>query len=97
MKTIIWCSTVVLVCLLAAVAAAAEEEEEVNCSSLEMTVCTATLIARRQALTPECCDKLMEQRPCMCSYKRDPNLRQYFGSSLTRKLTDACGVRMPDC
>ncbi|KAG6720417.1 hypothetical protein I3842_03G060000 [Carya illinoinensis] len=68
----------------------------VTCSPIEMNACIPAITAS----TPPsslCCRKVREQRPCLCGYLKDPNLRQYINSPNARKVASTCGVPFPSC
>ncbi|KAF2313815.1 hypothetical protein GH714_013611 [Hevea brasiliensis] len=44
-----------------------------------------------------CCRKVREQRPCLCGYLKDPNLKHFLSSVGDRKVARACGVPYPTC
>ncbi|KAK7853846.1 non-specific lipid-transfer protein 2 [Quercus suber] len=44
-----------------------------------------------------CCHNVREQRPCLCEYLKDPNLKQYINSPNARKVASTCGVSFPNC
>ncbi|KAL3735593.1 hypothetical protein ACJRO7_024678 [Eucalyptus globulus] len=44
-----------------------------------------------------CCSKMREQRPCLCGYIRNPNLRKYLTSADGKRVMRVCGVPYPTC
>ncbi|XP_010550264.1 PREDICTED: non-specific lipid-transfer protein 2-like [Tarenaya hassleriana] len=71
----------------------------VNCNPMELSPCVEamTLAAAGEATVPPvmCCRKLREQRPCMCGFINDPNLRQFIGSPVAMAVAASCGRPHP--
>ncbi|PIM99915.1 hypothetical protein CDL12_27585 [Handroanthus impetiginosus] len=88
----VWCLVAAVVVLLVEARIAAA----VNCSPLELSPCVGA-VTGSQPPSGACCNKLREQRPCLCGYLRDPNLRQYVNSPGARRVASACGVPTPTC
>ncbi|KAL3525485.1 hypothetical protein ACH5RR_013857 [Cinchona calisaya] len=70
--------------------------EAVTCTPTELSQCVGAIISGQRP-SSECCRKLREQRPCLCGYLKDPNLRQYINSPNARKVASICGVPTPKC
>ena len=68
----------------------------VTCSPLELSSCISAITSSAPP-SSTCCTKLREQRPCLCGYLKDPNLRQYVNSPGARKVASTCGVPFPSC
>ncbi|KAJ4902318.1 Bifunctional inhibitor/lipid-transfer protein/seed storage 2S albumin superfamily protein [Raphanus sativus] len=45
----------------------------------------------------ECCNKLVEQKPCLCGYIQNPAYSMYVTSPNARKVLDFCKVPFPSC
>ncbi|XP_073309992.1 non-specific lipid-transfer protein 2-like [Primulina huaijiensis] len=93
-------SSVALQCLLVAVVLLGEAvhgTSAVTCSPLELSPCIGAIIGSSQSPSAECCRKLREQKPCLCGYLKNPNLRSYVGSPNAKKVAAACGVPTPTC
>ncbi|KAL1207027.1 Non-specific lipid-transfer protein 2 [Cardamine amara subsp. amara] len=45
----------------------------------------------------ECCDKMNEQKPCLCGYIKNPALSTYVSSPNALKVLEACKVPIPKC
>ncbi|KAM6567237.1 hypothetical protein CsatA_026365 [Cannabis sativa] len=91
----------VTVCAVAMVAAAvllseAPSAEAVTCSPLQMSSCLSAITGGSPP-SSQCCAKLKEQKPCLCGYLKDPNLRQYVNSPNARNVAAKCGVSLPKC
>ncbi|CAN4116826.1 unnamed protein product [Withania somnifera] len=70
--------------------------EAVTCSPTELVPCAAAMTSS-QPPSSTCCGKLREQKPCLCGYLKNPNLRQYINSPNAQKVSKSCGVPTPRC
>ncbi|KAE8022061.1 hypothetical protein FH972_007895 [Carpinus fangiana] len=68
----------------------------VTCNPLELSSCLSAITSSAQPSTT-CCGKLREQKPCLCGYIKNPNLKQYVGSPGAKKVASTCGVSIPRC
>ncbi|XP_065858832.1 non-specific lipid-transfer protein 2-like [Euphorbia lathyris] len=68
----------------------------VNCSPSELQPC---LPALNSSAPPSsfCCSKLRQQKPCLCGYLKNPNLKKYVNSPGARRVAAACKVAIPSC
>ncbi|KAI9127874.1 hypothetical protein K1719_000867 [Acacia pycnantha] len=70
--------------------------EAVTCSLIALSPCMAA-ISSSSPPSSECCDKLKEQKACLCGYLKNPSLRQYVNSPAAKKVASSCGVPFPTC
>ncbi|CAI9096138.1 OLC1v1032219C1 [Oldenlandia corymbosa var. corymbosa] len=73
-----------------------EKAKAVTCSPLQLSSCASAIVSS----TPPsalCCSKIKEQRPCLCSYLKNPNLRKFISSPNARKVAKTCGTPFPRC
>ncbi|EXC20523.1 hypothetical protein L484_027077 [Morus notabilis] len=70
--------------------------EAATCSAVALSPCLSA-ITGGTAPSSVCCSRLREQRPCLCGYLKDPNLRQYVNSPNAKKVASVCGVSYPKC
>ncbi|XP_048129387.1 non-specific lipid-transfer protein 2-like [Rhodamnia argentea] len=70
--------------------------EAVTCSINELSPCLSAITSSAPP-SALCCSKLREQRPCLCGYIRDPNLRPYATSPNVKRVASTCGVAYPTC
>ncbi|KAK4341685.1 hypothetical protein RND71_040186 [Anisodus tanguticus] len=70
--------------------------DAVTCSVTELTPCAAA-ITSSQPPSSACCSKLREQKPCLCGYLKNPNLRPYVNSPNAQRVAKTCGVPTPNC
>ncbi|GAB4832334.1 hypothetical protein Ancab_006349 [Ancistrocladus abbreviatus] len=88
---LVLCLVVVVVVAVVLPEEATVKVNAVTCNPTELSPCAASL-ATSLPPSPACCNKLREQRPCLCGYKRDPNLNQYVDSAAAQKVSSDCGV-----
>ncbi|KAM3299756.1 hypothetical protein ACQJBY_040985 [Aegilops geniculata] len=67
-----------------------------TCNALQLSPCAGAIVGNA-APTAVCCSRMKAQRPCMCQYARDPNLKQYVNSPNGKKVLAACKVPVPSC
>ncbi|OIW17261.1 hypothetical protein TanjilG_22373 [Lupinus angustifolius] len=92
-KVSIMCAMVLVTLLLVEVSF---KVEAVNCSPMELSSCLGAITSNSPP-TSTCCQKLREQKPCLCGYIRNPALGQYINSPGARRVTSSCGVPLPTC
>ncbi|KAG2709410.1 hypothetical protein I3760_05G237500 [Carya illinoinensis] len=68
----------------------------ITCDPLELSAC-AGAITSSTAPSATCCNKLKEQRSCLCQYVKDPNLQKLVNSPNARNVGDICGTPFPRC
>lgn len=87
-----------VVALLVAVAALSQVDvaEAATCNPPELSPCAAAITSSAPP-SGACCSKLGQQRPCLCGYLRDPNLKQYVNSPSAKKVIATCGIPYPQC
>lgn len=93
MKMKVVCALMIMVVLIVEVATIAEAA---NCSPIELSPCLGAITSNAPPST-NCCSKLREQRPCLCGYIKNPNLRQYVNSPGSKRVASACNVVIPNC
>ncbi|OIT19842.1 non-specific lipid-transfer protein 2 [Nicotiana attenuata] len=71
-------------------------EAKVKCDIKELSPCDPAFTSS-QPPTSKCCDKLYEQRPCLCEYARDPNLRPYVKSPNAKNAAKRCRILTTLC
>ncbi|XP_018816661.1 non-specific lipid-transfer protein 2 [Juglans regia] len=90
----------VLLCVVVAVAVLLSEAplvaEAVTCNYTELSPCLAAIVSPAKP-SATCCQKLREQKPCLCVYYKNPNLKQYINSPGAKKVASSCGVSLPKC
>ncbi|KAG4911437.1 hypothetical protein JHK84_051913 [Glycine max] len=70
--------------------------EAVTCSPVELSPCLGAITSSSPPSTT-CCQKVREQRPCLCGYLKNPSLRPYVNSPGSRRVASSCGVPFPTC
>ncbi|KAK2974696.1 hypothetical protein RJ640_021911 [Escallonia rubra] len=56
----------------------------VTCSALQLSPCASAIMSATTP-SPTCCSKIKEQRPCLCKYLKDPNLKKFISSPNAKK------------
>ncbi|ESW24719.1 hypothetical protein PHAVU_004G154200 [Phaseolus vulgaris] len=68
----------------------------VTCSPVQLSSCVSAITSS----TPPsnlCCSKIKEQKPCLCKYLKNPNLKKFVDSPNARKVASTCGTPFPRC
>ncbi|KAI3443329.1 AAI domain-containing protein [Psidium guajava] len=90
----------VALCALLAVLLLAEAgvsvEAAVACKPMELSSCVGAITSATPPTTL-CCSKIREQKPCLCQYLRNPNLKKFVNSPNARKVASTCGTPFPKC
>ncbi|KAF5756180.1 putative bifunctional inhibitor/plant lipid transfer protein/seed storage helical [Helianthus annuus] len=68
----------------------------VTCSVSELSPCLPSFTSAAKP-SAQCCNKLKEQKPCLCGYIKNPSLKQYVSSPNAKKVASTCGVPIPNC
>ncbi|KAH7845879.1 hypothetical protein Vadar_006959 [Vaccinium darrowii] len=92
------CTTLLCALLLVVVVVLAEVEETkaVTCTATELSACVGAFTSS-QPPSASCCDKLREQKPCLCGYIKNPSLGQFVNSPNAKRVASTCGVPYPTC
>ncbi|KAK8981468.1 hypothetical protein V6N11_027884 [Hibiscus sabdariffa] len=85
-------AAVVVVLLLAE----AELSTAVTCSPTELSPCVSA-ITTSSPPSRLCCSKIKEQKPCLCQYLGNPNLKKFVNTPNARKVASTCGTPFPKC
>ncbi|XP_020219334.1 non-specific lipid-transfer protein 2 [Cajanus cajan] len=70
--------------------------EAVNCTPTELSSCLAAISSNAPPSTT-CCQKLKQQKPCLCGYLKNPSFKAYVSSPGAKRVASACGVAIPSC
>ncbi|KAK4838187.1 hypothetical protein QYF36_011741 [Acer negundo] len=89
-------SMVVVVVMVVVLSSEVRVAKAVTCNPTELSSCAAAITSSAPP-SSTCCSKVREQRPCLCGYLKDPNLKQYVNSPNARKVVTTCGVSYPQC
>ncbi|KAE8736490.1 Non-specific lipid-transfer protein 2 [Hibiscus syriacus] len=92
--TAVFASAAVLVVLL--LLAEAEVSVAVTCSPTELSPCVGAITSSSPP-SKSCCSKIKEQKPCLCQYLRNPNLKKFVNTPNARKVATTCGTPFPKC
>ncbi|GLT66465.1 hypothetical protein SLA2020_388290 [Shorea laevis] len=90
-------SSYIAVCaLLVLLLAKAEVTMAVTCNPTQLSPCVSA-ITSASAPSTVCCSKIKEQKPCLCQYLKNPNLKKFVNSPNARKVANTCGTPFPKC
>ncbi|KAL4578858.1 hypothetical protein LXL04_014989 [Taraxacum kok-saghyz] len=84
------------IALLVMVLAQSEVGVAVTCNPTQLAPCAAA-ISSSASPSRLCCTKIKQQRPCLCTYIRNPSLRNYVTSPNAKKVARICKVSVPRC
>ncbi|KAI5428156.1 hypothetical protein KIW84_033237, partial [Lathyrus oleraceus] len=70
--------------------------EAANCDPMQLSPCLGAIMSNTKP-SSDCCSRLNDQKPCLCEYVRNPNLKQYVNSPGSRNVANSCGVTIPNC
>ncbi|KAF7129124.1 hypothetical protein RHSIM_Rhsim10G0070900 [Rhododendron simsii] len=90
------CASLLCALVVVVVLANARVTEAVTCNPSELSPCLPAFTSG-QAPSANCCNKLKEQKPCLCGYIKNPNLSKYVNSPYAKKVLSTCGVPVPTC
>ncbi|KAK7291404.1 hypothetical protein RIF29_06520 [Crotalaria pallida] len=68
----------------------------VTCSPVQLSPCVSA-ITSSSAPSNLCCSKIKEQKPCLCQYLKNPNLKKFVNTPNARKVASTCGTPFPKC
>ncbi|PON38950.1 Bifunctional inhibitor/plant lipid transfer protein/seed storage helical domain containing protein [Parasponia andersonii] len=68
----------------------------VTCSPAQLSVCVSAITGSTPP-SQQCCSKIKEQKPCLCQYLRNPNLKKFVDSPNARKVASTCKTPFPKC
>ncbi|KAM5570522.1 non-specific lipid-transfer protein 2-like [Rosa sericea] len=68
----------------------------VTCSPVELSSC-ASAISSNTPPSNLCCTKIKEQKPCLCQYLNNPNLKKFVNTPNARRVARTCGTPFPRC
>ncbi|KAE8077265.1 hypothetical protein FH972_015840 [Carpinus fangiana] len=89
-------SSYVVFCVMLVLLLGTQVSTAITCNPLELSAC-AGAITSSTTPTALCCNKLKEQRPCLCQYVKDPNLQKLVNSPNARNVAVTCGSPFPTC
>ncbi|KAK7295763.1 hypothetical protein RJT34_18675 [Clitoria ternatea] len=94
MKKVCMCAMVVVALLL--LVELGPMAEAVTCSPLQLSPCLPAM-SSSSAPPPLCCQRLKDQKPCLCGYIKNPTYGQYVNSPGAKRVVSECGVTIPSC
>ncbi|XP_028775892.1 non-specific lipid-transfer protein 2-like [Neltuma alba] len=81
-------SLMVMVALILAAAELPHMAEAVTSSPAARSPCIGAITSSSPP-SSQCCQKLKEQKRCLCGYLKNPSLRQYVNSSGAKKVSSS--------
>ncbi|GMN46388.1 hypothetical protein TIFTF001_015578 [Ficus carica] len=85
-----------LLCILVVLLAKSETSMAVTCSPIQLSACVSA-ITTSSPPTQLCCTKIKEQKPCLCQYLKNPNLKKFVDSPNARRVANTCKTPFPKC
>ncbi|KAF7819907.1 non-specific lipid-transfer protein 2-like [Senna tora] len=67
-----------------------------TCSPVQLSSCVSAITSSSPP-SKLCCSKIKEQKPCLCQYLKNPNLKKFVDSPNARKVANTCGTPYPRC
>ncbi|KAB2064909.1 hypothetical protein ERO13_A09G049400v2 [Gossypium hirsutum] len=68
----------------------------VTCSPTQLSSCVSAITSSSPP-SQLCCSKIKEQKPCLCQYLKNPNLKKFINTGNARKVASTCGTPFPKC
>lgn len=87
---------VALCTVLVLLVAAPKVSMAVTCNPSELSPCVSAITSSAPP-SKLCCSKIKEQRPCLCQYLKNPNLKKFVNNPNARKVANTCGTPFPKC
>ncbi|KAE8665517.1 Non-specific lipid-transfer protein 2 [Hibiscus syriacus] len=74
----------------------AELSRAATCNPAQLSPCVSAITSSSPP-SKLCCTKIKEQKPCLCQYLRNPNLKKFVNTPNARKVASTCGTPYPKC
>ncbi|XP_051148322.1 non-specific lipid-transfer protein 2-like [Andrographis paniculata] len=68
----------------------------VTCNPMQLSPCAQAIMSSENP-SKLCCQRVKEQRPCLCGYMRNPNLQKFVKSAGAQKVASYCRTPFPKC
>ncbi|KAK9091776.1 hypothetical protein Sjap_024953 [Stephania japonica] len=89
MKAPSYAALVVFVAIAVLVLGEGRVSMAATCDATQLTPCLGAITSNSPP-SALCCSRLRSQRPCLCSYLRNPFLGRYVNSPNARKVANTC-------
>ncbi|KAJ9187265.1 hypothetical protein P3X46_002742 [Hevea brasiliensis] len=89
-------SCVAICSLMVLLLAEAQVTLAVTCIPTELSSCVSAITSSSPP-SKQCCDKIKQQKPCLCQYLKNPNLKKFINTPNARKVASTCGTPFPKC
>ncbi|EOA25815.1 hypothetical protein CARUB_v10019183mg [Capsella rubella] len=67
-----------------------------SCVPTDLMPCLPAVTGGNQP-AKECCDKLTEQKSCLCGYMKNPLYSVFVSSPFAPKVLETCNIPKPTC
>lgn len=71
-------------------------EGAVTCSPVQLSPCASAITTSRPP-SGLCCQRIRQQKPCLCGYMKNPTLRKFVDNPNARKVANQCKVPFSKC
>ncbi|XP_050235596.1 non-specific lipid-transfer protein 2-like [Mercurialis annua] len=68
----------------------------VPCNPTQLSSCVNAITSNTKP-SALCCSKIKEQKPCLCTYLKNPNLGKFINTPNARRVASTCGTPYPKC
>ncbi|KAG9137149.1 hypothetical protein Leryth_011972 [Lithospermum erythrorhizon] len=82
--------------LLLLLVAEAQVSTAATCNPTALSPCLGAITSSNKP-SPLCCSRIKQQKPCLCTYLKNPNLKKFVNSPGSRKVSSYCRVPVPKC
>lgn len=89
-------SCIAVCAMLVVLVSEAQVVVAVTCNPTQLAPC-ASAITSNTPPSRLCCVRITQQRPCLCQYLKNPNLKKFVSSPNARKIATTCKVAYPRC
>lgn len=96
MKSNVFCVVALILSMQAVLLGELRAVNAVTCDVMELSPCHDAITTGVPPLKA-CCDKLKEQKPCLCGYIKDPKFSKYVNSPYSKVIETACNTPKPKC
>ncbi|KAL8141849.1 hypothetical protein V2J09_014881 [Rumex salicifolius] len=72
--------------VVAAVLIGEAEAAGVTCSPIQLSPCAAAITSGSPP-SRVCCQRIQQQKPCLCGYLKNPNLKKFVDTPNARKVS----------
>ncbi|KAK7394173.1 hypothetical protein VNO78_14694 [Psophocarpus tetragonolobus] len=96
MRCVVVVAAALLVVVMVMVVEVGPMAEAVECVPAELSPCLAAINSNTKP-SGACCQKLRQQKSCLCGYLKNPVLKPYITAPGARTVLSSCGLPYPSC